>query len=97
MNGMSADISQNFYYYKSETGEFDKTYVSSGAYIFRPTKTSPDSLVGEVINAGIIRTNDIEEFHQKWSDGKVNVSQIIRVYKNGNYIEFDWLVGGINM
>lgn len=97
MNGMSVDITQNFYYYKSEIGEFDNSNVSSGAYIFRPTKLSPDPLIGEVINVGIIRTNDIEEFHQKWTDDNVNVSQVIRVYKNEKYIEFDWLVGGISM
>ncbi|XP_018570365.1 lysosomal alpha-mannosidase [Anoplophora glabripennis] len=97
MNGISVDITQNFYYYKSETGQFDESNAASGAYIFRPTKLSPDPLVGKVINAGIIRTTNIEEFHQKWSDNKVNVSQIIRVYKSEKYIEFDWLVGGINV
>ncbi|KAJ8915809.1 hypothetical protein NQ315_004621 [Exocentrus adspersus] len=96
MNGVTINITQNFFYYKSEIGQFDASDVSSGAYIFRPIESSPEPIRG-VINAGIIRTDTVEEFDQKWTDKHVNVSQIIRVYKQGNYIEFDWLVGGINI
>ncbi|KAJ8946016.1 hypothetical protein NQ318_023263 [Aromia moschata] len=97
MNGITLNITQNFYYYYSETGESDKTNISSGAYLFRPTNTTPEALDGRVTNAGSKRGKVVDEFHQKWTDGRMNISQIIRVYKDESYIEFDWLVGGINI
>lgn len=34
----------------------------------------------------------VDEIHQKMNDW---VSQVIRIYKDSEYIEFDWLVGPI--
>ncbi|KAJ8970122.1 hypothetical protein NQ317_003840 [Molorchus minor] len=97
INGITLNITQNFYYYYSESGKVDNTNISSGAYLFRPTNSTPESLDGIVTTVGSTRGELVEEFHQKWNDGQVDVSQIIRIYKNEKYIEFDWLVGGINI
>ncbi|XP_018570360.1 lysosomal alpha-mannosidase [Anoplophora glabripennis] len=97
MNGITLNITQNFYYYYSETGEHDKTNISSGAYLFRPTNTTPESLDNTVTKVAVVRGKLVEEFHQQWNDEKINVSQIIRLHKKERYIEFDWLVGGINI
>lgn len=97
LNGITVNITQNFYYYKSEIGAYDNSNVSSGAYIFRPAKTTPDIVSKNIEGVASFDTSNIAEFHQKWNSAKVNVSQVIRIHKNEDYVEFDWLVGGIDM
>lgn len=97
MNGVTLNVQQNFYYYKSETGESDDTKIASGAYLFRPSSSAPQPLTVNVTRVAAVRGNLVEEFHQQWNDTKVNISQIIRVRKGQAFVEFDWLVGGIDM
>ncbi|KAG5887528.1 hypothetical protein JTB14_022140 [Gonioctena quinquepunctata] len=97
MNNETLEITQDFYYYPSETGVNNN--VASGAYLFRPVKGTkyaekvmekPGIL--EYSNIGIIS----DEAHIRVNDW---IKQVIRVYKDGrsNYIEFDWLVGPIDV
>ncbi|KAJ8967857.1 hypothetical protein NQ314_002606 [Rhamnusium bicolor] len=86
INGIKLDITQNFYFYYGATGDADKTHVASGAYLFRPTQTTPESFINGVLNTGIVKGEHVEEFHQKWSDNIVDISQIIRVYKSKEII-----------
>ncbi|XP_017796881.1 PREDICTED: lysosomal alpha-mannosidase-like [Habropoda laboriosa] len=85
-------LTQSFHYYEGMQGnnrEFENR--SSGAYIFRPK--SP--LAKNFIKPGsykIYKGPVVEEIHQYINDW---VSQVIRVYKGKEYVEFDWLVGPI--
>lgn len=91
MNGVTIPITQQFLHYTSHNGTNDTD--PSGAYIFRP--------VGEAIpfdNPQVVRSfksDIVHELQQRYNDW---ITQIIRVYPGSqNYIEFDWLVGPLNM
>lgn len=71
----------------------DNDHTASGAYIFRPTKEDADQLSDEVTYT-IVEGDIVDEVHQSFNSW---VTQVIRVYKNENYIEFDWLVGPIEI
>lgn len=64
----------------------------TGAYIFRPvdelTYRDSESVEWKIVNDGILVT----EYEQIFSDW---TSQIIRIYHDEEYVEFDWLVGPI--
>ncbi|XP_066143719.1 lysosomal alpha-mannosidase-like [Euwallacea fornicatus] len=86
MNGKTVEITQNFFYYTSKDG--------SGAYIFKPEgdAISFDNPTIERIFKGEV----VEEVQQRFNNW---TTQIIRIYKQGvhNYIEFDWLVGPVDV
>ncbi|ERL87070.1 hypothetical protein D910_04471 [Dendroctonus ponderosae] len=91
MNGVTLPVSQTFLHYLSHDGRDDND--PSGAYIFRPD--------GEIIPfnkpAILSKTQGevVDEVHQRFNEW---ITQIIRVYKGAqNYIEFDWLVGPLNI
>lgn len=91
MNGVIVEISQQFMHYQASNGTDDND--PSGAYLFRP-----EGVAIPFDNPTIIsRTqgNVVDEVQQRVNDW---ITQIIRVYKDGsNYIEFDWLVGPLDM
>lgn len=82
-------IRQEFFYYEGIDSKDDQP---SGAYIFRPKTQQPiglsdDDLIVEAINGDVV--NEVRQ--------KVNqyVSQVIRLPKGKNYLEFEWIVGPI--
>ncbi|KAJ8951626.1 hypothetical protein NQ318_012296 [Aromia moschata] len=84
LNGVTLDVSQDMCFYNSSP--------DSGAYIFQPlgeaeTFGKPTSTV---LSIGDIVT----EVKQIWNDW---VTQIIRVYKEEDFFEFDWVIGPINI
>lgn len=85
LNGVALDVKQEFLFYYAST--------ISGAYIFSPSKLFEDA---EPFNYTVeVKTYNgdlVEEFHQTVSPW---VKQIIRLYRNATYVEFDWLVGPI--
>lgn len=68
---------------------------ASGAYIFRPSPDEPDAQsfpVAAVITEtykGLV----LDEYHQVFSDW---AKQVVRVYKEEELIEFEWIVGPID-
>lgn len=91
-------LRQNFYWYKGA----DRSYANkpSGAYIFNPVNienmTNPTHYlpveVAKRAHLKIVRGPLVEEIHQtfaKW------LTQIIRVHRNYDYVEFEWVVGPI--
>lgn len=91
-NGQSINVAQNFYEYEAALGdnrEFKNR--SSGAYIFRPNGTEASPIVTKatirVINGPIV-----DEVQQKFNDW---ISQVVRIYKDENIVELEWLVGDI--
>ncbi|XP_012143157.2 lysosomal alpha-mannosidase II isoform X2 [Megachile rotundata] len=89
-NNMS--LTQSFHYYEGMEGnnEVNKNR-SSGAYIFRPKSVSGKNFANTATYE-IYKGPVVEEIHQVVNDW---VSQVIRVYKRQEYVEFDWLVGPI--
>lgn len=84
-------IDQEFFYYKGYVGDNKKaTNRSSGAYIFRPA--GQEVKVAEKAKITLQKGFLVSEVHQQFNDW---VSQIVRIYRNENYVEFDWLIGPI--
>lgn len=83
------------YYYgaNGDNASFDKR--ASGAYIFRPSPDHPNAeTFGDSANVTVYRGDILDEVHQVFSP---SARQVIRVYKDAPYIEFDWLAGPINI
>nr|AYV99578.1 venom polypeptide [Dolopus genitalis] len=90
-NGITREIVQDFLYYEAAVGnnaEFENR--SSGAYIFRPNNTV--NFISTKIKIEVFRGPLVEEVHQIFNNW---VSQVIRVYKDESFAEFEWLVGPI--
>lgn len=94
VDGEAFDIKQNFLWYKGAVGDNrEANNRSSGAYIFRPDPL--DGNAREVVSEATLVTykNDqVDEVHQTFNEW---ISQVIRIYKNLGYVEFEWLVGPI--
>ena len=68
---------------------------ASGAYVFRPSELFPEAVHFEGNVSFEVHNGDlVDEIRQVFSDWAV---QIIRLYKNADYVELDWLVGPINI
>lgn len=93
IDGETNKISQNFVFYSGAVGNnenFDNR--SSGAYIFRPDPKTKEKLVTKEAKIEVFRGDQVDEVHQTFNEW---ISQIVRVYKTENYVEFEWLVGPI--
>ncbi|KNC22793.1 hypothetical protein FF38_04132 [Lucilia cuprina] len=91
MNGVSENITQEFYYYKGALGNNTQSkFRSSGAYTFRPNGT--ELLVSSSATIKVHNGPLVKEVHQRFNDW---VSQVIRLYERKNVVEFEWLVGPI--
>lgn len=92
INGADIPIRQDFLWYQGSAGnnrEFKNR--SSGAYIFRPNGTEA-SRVSSQVKTKVFKGPLSKEIHQVFNDW---VSQVIRLYEQESYIEFEWLVGPI--
>lgn len=91
-NGVSMNVKQNFYIYEAAAGDNEEfTHRSSGAYIFRPNVTQAQPVATKA-TIRVINGPVVDEVHQKFSEW---ISQVIRIYKDDNIVEFEWLVGEI--
>ncbi|XP_050518488.1 lysosomal alpha-mannosidase [Diabrotica virgifera virgifera] len=97
LNDLNMDITQNFYYYVSDDG--NSSGVASGAYIFRPVAPGTANPVSPAQINKIFQKSGkvVDEVHQVWTSEEAEILQIIRHYKNESYIEFDWIIGNINI
>ncbi len=82
-DGKLIEIKQNFFYYTTNGGK------NSGAYAFHTSSSKP-TLISTKATVSITRGNLVEEVRQLFNPW---LSQVTRVYKNKNYVEFDWIVG----
>ncbi|XP_075234905.1 lysosomal alpha-mannosidase-like [Lycorma delicatula] len=83
---------QNFYFYEASKGyNYNSDNRASGAYIFRPARNFTHTIT-ENVSVSIYKGKDVEEVHQVFDTW---LSQVIRLYKGVNQIEFQWLVGPI--
>jgi lysosomal alpha-mannosidase len=88
-DGRRLPLRQNFYYYDAD-GKY-RPEKNSGAYIFNPTDRGAQRISPKA-EIEIIRGPVVEEVHQVFSPW---CSQVIRIYKHSDYMEFHWLVGPI--
>lgn len=92
MNGVKLVVGQQFLYYRGTVGNNEVAKNrSSGAYIFRPNGTEAYK-IAEKAQIDLYKGDLMIELHQTFNDW---VSQIIRIYSNENFVEFNWLVGPI--
>ncbi|CAN8020125.1 unnamed protein product, partial [Ixodes persulcatus] len=79
---------QSVFMYRAYEGLSEKP---SGAYSFNPATEEPLDLGGSV-NYSLVKGPLVQEIHQSFSRW---VSQVIRLYKDQDLIEFEWVVGPI--
>uniref|UniRef100_V5G1A0 Lysosomal alpha-mannosidase n=1 Tax=Anoplophora glabripennis TaxID=217634 RepID=V5G1A0_ANOGL len=84
LSGVTLEVSQQFLYYNSSD--------VSNAYIFRPDGNNRNATeITLVTNSVLINDgNLVREVKQSFRGG---INQIIRIYKDEDFIEFDWLIG----
>ena len=89
---LEMDVEQQFFWYNASTGN-KESIQTSGAYIFRPNKSQPLE-VATLNKADIYITKGpvYQEIKQVFG---VYVSQVVRLYKNADYAEFEHTVGPI--
>ncbi|GIY02877.1 lysosomal alpha-mannosidase [Caerostris extrusa] len=88
-NNQRVPLKQSFYYYEGMPGY--RMERASGAYAFNPQHDTAYPL-GENITYRVYKGPLVEEVHQFYAPW---ITQIIRLYKGQNHIEFDWIVGPI--
>ncbi|XP_070378956.1 lysosomal alpha-mannosidase-like isoform X2 [Dermacentor albipictus] len=86
--GLEVPFRQSLFAYLAYEGVVEKP---SGAYSFNPSDDQPIDL-GRRVNYSLVKGPLVQEIHQTFSDW---VSQVIRLYKDEDIIEFDWVVGPI--
>ncbi|XP_024086113.1 lysosomal alpha-mannosidase-like [Cimex lectularius] len=90
-NKKETTLSQSFAYYVGAVGNNEINYNrSSGAYIFRPN--SSHILINSQPKVTIFSGPLLAEVQQVFSNW---LSQIIRIYNGGRYVECQWAVGPI--
>lgn len=91
-DGMTRLISQEFLYYEGAIGNnMEFLNRSSGAYIFRP-KANKLHFATDHVSIVVYRGPVVQEVHQQFNEW---ISQVVRIYKESNHAEFEWLVGPI--
>ncbi|KAJ8951630.1 hypothetical protein NQ318_012300 [Aromia moschata] len=88
INDVTMAVSQKMMFYKGWPSD-------SNAYTFRPDSNERDAIeLGDVVNTVLINDgNLVREVKQVWKNW---ATQIIRIYKEEDFIEFDWVVGPID-
>lgn len=85
-------VDQQFFWYKGSEGNQDSKQTS-GAYVFRPNSSEPNEVCeNNKAKVKIIKGPLVEEIHQSFGPF---VSQVIRLYKDASYAEFEHTIGPI--
>uniref|UniRef100_A0A0E0IPD9 Glycosyl hydrolase family 38 C-terminal domain-containing protein n=1 Tax=Oryza nivara TaxID=4536 RepID=A0A0E0IPD9_ORYNI len=83
-------IQQSFLWYASSTGDSEDSQAS-GAYIFRPNRTTP-TIVSGMAPLKVIHGPLVDEVHQQFSSW---IYQVTRLYKNKEHAEVEYTIGPI--
>lgn len=95
VDGATSDLSQTFMFYKgANMNNMIFANRSSGAYIFRPDPLETLDPIATDVTVEVFRGLEVDEVHQKFNDW---VSQVVRVYKKERFVEFEYLVGPIDI
>ncbi|KAL1425013.1 hypothetical protein MTO96_019592 [Rhipicephalus appendiculatus] len=86
-------LRQSFFCYEGQNtgGTASASSPASGAYIFNPADDEPYDL-GTHVTYRIIKGNVVQEIQQVFDSW---ITQVIRLYKGLDIIEFEWMVGPI--
>ena len=91
-SGLALSVDQQFFWYEGSVGNTESPQPS-GAYIFRPNKTEPSYVCPEnKAKVQIIKGPLVEEIRQTFG---TYVSQVIRLFKDAPYAEFEHTIGPI--
>lgn len=91
-DGKLIPINASFHYYIGFPGDNkNEARRASGAYIFRPQQQTPN-LVGKTLKSMYTENELFAEVHQEWDTW---LGQVIRIYKDEDFVIFDWVVGPI--
>ncbi|KAJ8939540.1 hypothetical protein NQ314_011107 [Rhamnusium bicolor] len=87
LNGITLGVFQKMLFYATN---------DSGAYIFRPDENIRNAVEFGKVESSVLtnKGNLIRELKQVWGNW---ITQIIRIYKEEDFIEYDWLVGPIDI
>ncbi|XP_019182706.1 PREDICTED: alpha-mannosidase-like [Ipomoea nil] len=85
--GVDIPVQQSYLWY----GSGYQYPQASGAYIFRPDKSTPNT-VSTSVQLKVIRGPLVDEVHQQFSSW---ISQVVRVYKDKEHAEFEFTIGPI--
>lgn len=85
----SQELTQEFLFYESQRKNFTLDQ-SSGAYIFRPVSDAK-SFTGN-ISIKISQGKYVQEIRQVINPW---ISQVVRLFANQSFVEFDWIIGPI--
>ena len=88
-NGRQVQLNQNFYFYEGEDNY--RGEKPSGAYAFNPTHHIPH-VISNMTTFKVIKGQLVEEIHQTLAPW---ITQVVRLYRDYDYIEFDWVIGPI--
>lgn len=93
IDGETSRLSQNFLFYQEVGGaNLYSTFRAAGAYTLRPFYNETGRSLTQKVELEVVRGAHVDEIHQKFNDW---ISQVVRVYKNERFVEFEWLVGPI--
>ncbi|XP_017769969.1 PREDICTED: lysosomal alpha-mannosidase-like [Nicrophorus vespilloides] len=96
LNGVTLKVKQEFMYYHGANGSnLGEENQASGAYIFRPADSTRTAVsFADKVTFTVHSSEFVDEVHQTINSW---IKQVIRLYKQENYIEFDWVVGPIDI
>lgn len=94
INGVKLNLNQSFWFYNGTNTLSTYNVRPSGAYIFRPEVNYTINKVSDTATFEIYRGKVATEVHQRFNEC---VSQIIRIYEEEKYLEFDWVIGPVEM
>lgn len=93
VDGETSRLSQNFLVY-NELGGSNLYYTSraAGAYAMRTFFNETGTPIGQNVSIEVVRGELVDEVHQTFNSW---ISQVVRIYKTEQFVEFEWLVGPI--
>ena len=93
-NLKTSNFSFGFMMYESMPGNNSKPeFQASGAYVFRPKEQDAIPL-SQNPKVTTVQGVNVQEVHQSFGD---MATQVIRLYDDAQYLEFEWTVGPINI
>ncbi|XP_060711191.1 lysosomal alpha-mannosidase isoform X2 [Hemiscyllium ocellatum] len=90
LKNLSLPVTQSFHWYTASTGD-KVSSQPSGAYIFRPKPEQPLPMAKNV-KTYTVQTDLFQEVYQNFSAW---CSQVVRLYKDQQFVELEWTVGPI--
>ena len=89
---LTLSVDQQFFWYKGSVGN-NESIQTSGAYIFRPNSSQPNEVCdSNKAKVEIVKGPLVQEVRQTFG---TFVSQVIRLYKDAPYAEFEHTIGPI--